>query len=76
MYCWGNGPFSNSLCIWFDKYIKYYFKNIARLVTWNIWKLRNFVFFEAVVKSVNLIVDRAIKSFKELGVIPMNHMNT
>ena len=67
---WGNGTFSNSLQIWFKNYKKYSFKIVVGLVSWNTWKIRNLVFFEVSTKSADVVVERFLKAFKELGFDP------
>ena len=67
---WGNGTFSNSLQIWLKNYKKPHFKLVVGLVSWNIWKIRNLIFFESAAKSVDVVVEILLKSFKELGPIP------
>ena len=55
---WGKNDFSFYLYAWFLYYKKYRVIKLARLVSWNLWKMRNLNLFESIENNEYVVVER------------------
>jgi ribonuclease HI len=59
---WGMYGFYN----WIKKHKKLSTRDLAGLVSWNIWKLRNSIFFKFAAKHTDVVVGRIVRAYKEI----------
>ena len=66
-FLWGKSTFLVFLKYWFNKFKSYFFKDVSGFIYWNLWKLRNVIFFDSIEINADLVVGRIIKAYRELA---------